>query len=289
MCPPLSREAAWILGLIWSDGNLSGNTVCIVSVDRAMLVKAQTILRGTDLVRLIGSTASLTAARPQWRLMFTRTDTADYLRSMGLTPCKSLTVRWPEPRTFRGPDPAGAEAAFVRGVFDGDGSFAWRTRGPRPLATFVIFTASRAFSHALHRAVAGMTVPESTRFSRGSDAALERARHRARYEDDATRTTMYRVCVHRNDALLQLFHTLYDAHPGVEAACLARKHISFRHFVERRRAIPPPPPPTAPAPPAKIRTTTVRRHDESGDESGGESGGEPGHRSRPRRKRARYQ
>lgn len=100
-----SPELAYAVGLMASDGNLSpdGRHLIFVSKDREQL---------ENLHRCFDLDVSIGRDRIQWGDVFLY----QFLLSIGLTPRKSLTigvVAVPDPYFFD----------FLRGVFDGDGSF----------------------------------------------------------------------------------------------------------------------------------------------------------------------
>lgn len=108
-------DLAWLTGLIWSDGYLRATTIEICSRDRELI---------EDVARLLQSDG----IRPKnqgkaWKIAFSSMQVANFFRSLGLTQAKSLTAPWPT-------IPIHLEAAFVRGLIDGDGSI--RLRCDRP-------------------------------------------------------------------------------------------------------------------------------------------------------------
>ncbi|UQN06312.1 LAGLIDADG family homing endonuclease [Deinococcus sp. QL22] len=104
----LAAPGAWLLGLIWSDGNLSRNSVEVVSKDRELMDEVAALIQQPGGVRPKNG-------GQVWRVVFSSPHTASVLKGLGLTPRKSLIVPWPElPAKLYGP--------FVRGLIDGDGS-----------------------------------------------------------------------------------------------------------------------------------------------------------------------
>jgi hypothetical protein len=110
--PTWSREMAWIVGLIATDGNLAHRPrgISITSKDVDLLEAVRRCLALSN--RLVKTTGRLGVAhRLQWR----NRGFYDWLLSIGLTPRKSLTIG---PLTV--PDEYFAD--FLRGCIDGDGS-----------------------------------------------------------------------------------------------------------------------------------------------------------------------
>lgn len=136
----LTPETAWVLGLIWSDGCLQANGVNIVSVERQHLEEAERVIGGINCIKQRKDGVA-------WYVLFTSAHTASVLRSHGLTESKSLSIEWP----------VGVPEAmfydFLRGVFDGDGSFSLAMRYKRPEsvpgAVWRIATGSPAFAQRL--------------------------------------------------------------------------------------------------------------------------------------------
>ncbi|GGT54393.1 hypothetical protein GCM10010271_67830 [Streptomyces kurssanovii] len=113
-----SDDVAWLLGIIWSDGHLDrGNRVSVSAKDR-------------DLIEVIARLISqANGVRPKnggrhWSIGFTSPHAAGLLRSLGLMPAKSHIIAWPVKL------PQAYEAAFVRGLLDGDGSVLLSKRRP---------------------------------------------------------------------------------------------------------------------------------------------------------------
>jgi hypothetical protein len=109
--PALSHEMAWVVGLIATDGNLSGTRkgLSITSKDIDLL---ESVRRCLALSNRFGKTRGLGVAnRLQWR----NRALYDWLLSLGLTPRKSLTIG-----PLSVPDEYFAD--FLRGCIDGDGT-----------------------------------------------------------------------------------------------------------------------------------------------------------------------
>jgi hypothetical protein len=111
--PAWSREIAWIVGLITTDGNLSkmGHGVTITSKDIDLLECARRCLALSNRVGWSSGGLGGGTYRLQWRsLVF-----YDWLVSIGLTPRKSLTIGPLAVPDAYFPD-------FFRGCIDGDGT-----------------------------------------------------------------------------------------------------------------------------------------------------------------------
>jgi hypothetical protein len=121
-----NQDKAYILGLLFSDGNIFNNTVKInlIKTDTQILYdiankiyydnKFQiTFLKEVEKIWKNGKTY---ITKPQALLMFTRKKIADDLRRHGLIENKSFKIRFPVINKKYYKD-------FIRGYFDGDGHF----------------------------------------------------------------------------------------------------------------------------------------------------------------------
>ena len=102
-----SPELAWVIGVIWTDGNFYRNTVEVCSKD-SDLVEFIDDLTGANNIKLKNNGNHL-------RTYFSSLTVATFLRSIGLSQNKSFTIRWPKQL------PLELEGHFMRGVIDGDG------------------------------------------------------------------------------------------------------------------------------------------------------------------------
>ena len=119
------ENKAYILGLIFADGNLFKNTVKInlIESDSHILYDIANKIYFNDnfqistikgRLKLWGNISYYT--KQQKVLVFTRKKIADDLKKHGLLENKSLTIRFPKLNKIYNKD-------FIRGYFDGDGCF----------------------------------------------------------------------------------------------------------------------------------------------------------------------
>lgn len=103
-----SHEMAWVLGMIITDGNLHK--------DRAQVSITQKDIRVLEKISEYTSSAhKIRETNGSFRLTISSQVLKDDLTKLGLTPRKSLTVKFPNiPEEYL--------TSFIRGVFDGDGS-----------------------------------------------------------------------------------------------------------------------------------------------------------------------
>lgn len=125
----LTTNDAYILGLIWSDGNLSRNCIEIV-----LQKNDEKLLK--DISQYVYSKNTLTyregrnrifngkeySCKPQVRFRITNKEIADKLRIIGLSEDKSLKCRFPKIDSVFIPH-------FIRGLMDGDGCIYTKKRG----------------------------------------------------------------------------------------------------------------------------------------------------------------
>ncbi len=128
----ITPDVAWAIGLIWSDGCLKGTSIDFVSCDKKLVCDFNKTLKGRGCIKRL-----LTKNKnPFWRWGASSITCSRRLRSLGLHESKSFTIDWPNelPKEFAGD--------FVRGVFDGDGTFGMTDNGQGQCS---IATASEKF------------------------------------------------------------------------------------------------------------------------------------------------
>lgn len=101
-------ELAWVLGLLWSDGNLYKNKINLVSKDKDLIETVANLIGDKSLVRSRDN-------KKYWLISFGSKIVAQHLRELGLHEAKSFTIKWVQGM------PSKYESHFVRGLFDGDG------------------------------------------------------------------------------------------------------------------------------------------------------------------------
>lgn len=195
-----SPELAWVVGLIWSDGCLYGNTVDISSKDFQII----------ELVlALIGGRYALKNRGEHLRVHFSSKHVATFLRSIGLTEKKSLTIAWPK-------IPVEYEADFMRGLIDGDGSVISRSDRPGqqvPDLRVQLVTASAL----LRDGVANWLERNNISFTL--------------YVRKDT-NPLWRFTVLRQESLRTLYTLLY---PQTDSVCLHRKRIPYDLWISTPR------------------------------------------------------
>jgi intein-encoded DNA endonuclease-like protein len=117
-----SPEMAWILGLIFTDGNLTNSgVVTLTSIDLEMLEKVKSLLDSTIHIRK--QTQGYDKSKYIYILRFGHEKMTQNLKKLGLTTQKSLTMTFPD-------IPEEYVRHFIRGCWDGDGSVYFEKRRP---------------------------------------------------------------------------------------------------------------------------------------------------------------
>lgn len=200
-----SDALAWIVGIIWSDGNLSGNTIEVCSKDFQLV---------DLLLSLVGGIYRPKNDGRHVRVYFTSRKVAQFLRDIGLTERKSLTVRWPTmPQEFEG--------SFMRGLIDGDGSVRTSMKRPgqqAPDLSIDVVTASDALKDGIGEWLTRNDIAHSWQLRT--------------YPPEQGWNPLWRVIVRRQDSLRRLFPLLYIA---PDAPCLHRKYAPYALWIDTPR------------------------------------------------------
>ena len=130
-----TEEKAYFLGYLFADGHVSSSSFRTVlklnKKDKVILDKFSHCIYGTNLVK----------AAPQdcYSLSFSSKQLHSKLISYGCTPCKSLTLKFPENI------PSNMIHHFMRGYFDGDGSIVTYTDSGERLNGRATITSTKDF------------------------------------------------------------------------------------------------------------------------------------------------
>lgn len=116
-----SNEMAWVLGMLYSDGNLNKKGyISISSIDKEVLNKLKTCLSSSHPISKVKQNNKL------YTFVFCCVKIYDDLIELGLHPKKAKTIKYPDiPEKF--------ESHFIRGLFDGDGSIYNEKKSNYPL------------------------------------------------------------------------------------------------------------------------------------------------------------
>lgn len=135
----LDEKSAYILGLIFTDGNISWDTkkgyysmtITASEKDKGNLERIRNILESTKPLLYSPKTRS-------YRLIVNNKILCKKLMQLGVTPRKSLIVRCPDiPRKYI--------RHFIRGVIDGDGCVFYHDRKKSPYFEIRIYSGSKLF------------------------------------------------------------------------------------------------------------------------------------------------
>lgn len=195
-----SHELAWLLGLIWSDGCLFGNSVEICSKDFDLMELVEGLIEMPNGIRPKNKGQA-------WRIVFTSQRVVSQLKELGLTEAKSHTINFPL-------IPDEYIATFVRGLLDGDGSVVERFDRPG-------------------QQVADISVQwvGASPFMRDG---LLRWLNRQGIVAHAgiSHSTVWRITIHRQESLHHLYSLLY---PNESVTCLRRKRVPYQAWIETPR------------------------------------------------------
>jgi transcriptional regulator with XRE-family HTH domain len=142
-----SREMSYILGFIFTDGNVSWNE----EESRRSLTITQSKKDFEHLERIRGIMKSnkplcFSQKTESYRLIVTNKKLCSDLIRLGVIPKKSLIVDFPKiPRKFL--------SDFVRGVIDGDGSISYFNRERSPYFTIRVYSGSKKFLIKMEQAI----------------------------------------------------------------------------------------------------------------------------------------
>lgn len=116
---------AWVLGLLFTDGNISNaGVVALTSIDLGLLEKVKHHLELTQ--SITKRAQSYDKSRYIYILQFGREKMREDLDKLGLTERKSLTMAFPD-------IPEQYIRHFIRGCWDGDGSVYFEKRRPEKI------------------------------------------------------------------------------------------------------------------------------------------------------------
>lgn len=192
-----SPAMAYVLGVIYTDGNLRTDLFRVAQKEPELLEKILSLMGSNA---KIGFTEKRGIAGAMYRFQIYNSEIYTDLLQLGLFPNKSLSLSFPQV-------PAECVRHFIRGCWDGDGCVYLERNNPaKPQASFV--SGSKLFIEALLQHLVGLGLPNRTLHSR------ETSKHPSYY---------FRF---NGRDCASLYHVLYD---GVEESMyLTRKHEKFR-------------------------------------------------------------
>ena len=138
-----NENSAYILGLICADGNIAWNPK--KSYRTLTITAAEKDVEQLERIRLLlGSTKPLLYSEKtkSYRLTVTNKKICQRLMKLGITPRKSLNIRFPK-------IPEEHLKHFIRGVIDGDGNVRYVNRKRSPYFEITVSSGSKKFLDAL--------------------------------------------------------------------------------------------------------------------------------------------
>lgn len=202
-----SAEMAWVLGVIYTDGNLgsdderTGPCLSVAQAQPELLEKVLALMKSDATVsRREQSIPRSTRTTTIYNFRISRRELHAQLVALGVTPNKSLTLRWPAV-------PAPYVRDFIRGCWDGDGSVS--RSGGKPVASYV--TGSRQFIDGMVEALDSLGLPHRT--------------VRVRRPEGIGRHLSYTIGFTGRDQCAALAQVLYEGVPPT--AYLERKYCVF--------------------------------------------------------------
>lgn len=202
-----SPEMAWVLGLIFTDGCLSGGRVQICSIDLDLLDKVKSLLNSNKPIQK--AIQSQDKTKFIYRFEFYREKMRKDLDKLGLIQRKSLILKFPDV-------PKEHIRHFVRGCWDGDGSVFISAGKLR--ASYV--SGSKDFIYSLIEKLYRMGI------GRKSDLNNKHLLSPLKIHiDKRTKSTIYSIKVDSEESLIKLFSYFY--YDVDEAVYLKRKYDVF--------------------------------------------------------------
>lgn len=113
-----TEEKAYVLGWMYSDGNISGDMFRIQIADLDILEKIKDILKFEGPIQDVSPPKKFPHRKIQFNMSVCRKKMVDDLAKLGVMPAKSLILQFPTEEQV----PLHLLGHFLRGVFDGDGS-----------------------------------------------------------------------------------------------------------------------------------------------------------------------
>ncbi len=148
-----SPKMAYILGLISTVGCITKTGIVSLAMkDKELIEKVRQMLESEHKIEPSRQRSNL------YIFHFSRKKIVDQLRFLGITPRKSLTLKFPNVPIEHLPD-------FIRGVFDGDGSVYFVKRKPKPLIRSKFVSSSKDFIQGLNRGLDGLGMPKRNVYS----------------------------------------------------------------------------------------------------------------------------
>ena len=203
-----SPAMTWVLGLLFTDGCISGGRVSIYSVDIQLLEKVKNLLGSSK--SIAKKVQSYDKSKHIYRFEFYRKKMRDDLLKLGLIQRKSLIMQFPEiPEEYM--------RHFIRGCWDGDGSV-YISNG-KLNASYVCGSKDFIKRLILELFKIGIHRKKHLKYKSHFGTKFPVAIHKSK------RSKSYSIKLNTQENIVTLFHYFYD---GVdESMYLSRKYTVF--------------------------------------------------------------
>lgn len=211
-------EMAYVLGVLATDGNVGQYHVSLNSTDLELVEKVRSLIGSNHDIKEIPIRGW--SRKPQYQLSVSSLKFVTALREFGVTARKSLTLAFPQM-------PEECVRHFLRGCWDGDGSFYFESKTQKFRASFV--SGSREFVNGMVVCLTKAGVPRRREWMwRGSEYAKDfrplRIHELHRGENPSYYLTF------GGEAAIWLGKFMYDSVP--ESMYLTRKHDIYLRAVK---------------------------------------------------------
>lgn len=219
-----SPEMAYVLGVLATDGNVRHNNVKLSLTDLELVEKVRTLMGSDNPIWQVAPTGN--SRKVQYLLQISSVELAATLTKLGITPRKSLSLAFPKM-------PKDCIRHFLRGCWDGDGSFLLEPSRQRTVVPSWVLAAS--FVSGSRKFITGISAClKEAGIMRRKRWGLKRSRTNIMYDLKAVSVYMRKrnggkVCyslrlAERNARALGRF--LYDGVPA--SMYLTRKYEIYR-------------------------------------------------------------
>lgn len=197
-----SSEKAYILGMMYSDGNVYKNRsrITLWDIDVEILIKISKILKYEG--PLTYREARNKKCRPQYTLTVCRAEISKDLINLGCIPNKSLILKFPTTDIV----PIDLTSHFIRGVFDGDGSISKNSCS---------ITGSYNFIYGLKNFIEINNIASITNIYQ-------------RYKNKIPEKTAHSLYIGRKEESIKFLNYIYKDHNGL---CIDRKMQRYTDII----------------------------------------------------------
>lgn len=198
-----SNEMAYVLGFIYTDGHMDGrcSQFTIAQKEIEILEKIKKIMQAEQEIRKYKH-------QDIHYLCVVNAEMIKDLLKLGLTPAKSLTIRFPQ-------IPNECVGSFIRGIFDGDGTI-YHERGNIWRAKFV--SGSKDFIYGLKNKLDTLSGISDQPVHTGHTQLGK---------------NFYQIGYQSKADILKLFEFMYDKHSIDNGIYLTRKYLKFKEAITR--------------------------------------------------------